>query len=263
MAICKTEAIVLKTFDFRETSIIANFYTRDFGRISGVLKGIRKEPAKFASSLEPFSINEIIFYRKTNSTLHLVSQADLKDNFSGIRNNMFKMVAANILAELIYAVCAEDDTNEEIFNLSLACLKALETSADADKVMTIFKIKLLVLSGFKPHFDSCVSCAARILGESKFSASSGGLLCPDCYSKDPKSHMIFRGTIASILYIERNDFKNNLNLGLNPQIKKELIFALNSFLNFHLGKKLKSEEVAINLKNYSSNNYSSNIDSRR
>ena len=109
--------------------------------------------------------------------------------------------------------------------------------------MTIFKIKMLSLSGFKPHFDSCVSCGDRILGQSKFSLSLGGLLCGKCCGKDMASRSIFRGTIASVLYIEKNNLKNNLNLGLNPQIKKELEIILNAFLNFHLERELKSQKV--------------------
>jgi len=54
MSIHKTEALVLNKWDFRETSIIVNFYSRDFGKMSGILKGIKKEPAKFASTLELF-----------------------------------------------------------------------------------------------------------------------------------------------------------------------------------------------------------------
>ena len=54
---------------------------------------------------------------------------------------------------------------------------------------------------------------------------------------------IFRGTVASILHIEKNDFRNNLNLGMNPQIKKQLNLILNAFLNFHLEKEIKSQRV--------------------
>ncbi|MFH1281989.1 MAG: hypothetical protein ABIH91_04680, partial [Candidatus Omnitrophota bacterium] len=54
---------------------------------------------------------------------------------------------------------------------------------------------------------------------------------------------IFRGTIATVLHIERNVFSASLNLGMNPQIKKELDLILNAFLNFHLGKELKSQRL--------------------
>lgn len=249
MAIHKTEVFVIKKQDFRETSIIVNFYTRDFGKISGILKGIRGKPAKFASTLEPFSHNEIVFYRKTNSSLHLVSECDIKDVFSPIREHMSKVGTASLMMELLDALMPLEDKNEEVFDLTFASLKELETNNDPDKIMIIFKIKILAFSGFKPNFDSCVSCGSRIISQSRFSLALGGLLCANCYMKDLKSRIIFRGTIASIQYIQRNNFKNNLNLGMNPQIKKELIFVLNSFLNFNLGKRLKSERVLNNLNN--------------
>jgi DNA repair protein RecO (recombination protein O) len=243
MPIHRTEALVLNRRDFRETSLIVDFYTRDFGKLSGLLKGIREEPEKFASTLEPFSYNEIIFYRKRNSSLHLVSQADSRNGFDRIRQNIAKIAVGSLMMELLSAVMPQEDKNEQVFDLALSCLQELEITPDPSKVMTIFKIKMLALSGFKPQIESCVSCADRILGQAKFSLALGGLLCARCCQKDVSARLIFRGTIATILHIEKNDFKSNLNLGMNPQIKKELNLILNAFLNFHLEKELKSQKV--------------------
>ena len=52
MAIIKTEAIVLKRYDLRETSLLVNFYTLDQGKITGEMKGIRDDPKKFASATD-------------------------------------------------------------------------------------------------------------------------------------------------------------------------------------------------------------------
>lgn len=223
--------------------MIASLFTRDFGKIGGLLKGIRQEPGKFASTLEPFSYNDIVFYRKTNSSLHLVSQADCRSNFFPIRQDMQKIGVASSIIELLEAVMQPEDANTDIFDLARMSLEELEVNANPEKIMTIFTIKFLAMSGFKPHFDSCVSCGSRIMGHSKFSLTLGGLLCPKCEQKDTAARTIFRGTVASILHIERNDFKNNLNLGMNPQIKKELNIILNAFLNFHLERELKSQRV--------------------
>jgi DNA repair protein RecO (recombination protein O) len=243
MSIDKAIGLVLNKRDLRETSIIVDFYTREFGKISGILKGIRTEPEKFASNLEPFSLNEIIFYRKTHSSLHLVSQADKIDNFTRARHSIERTTTAGFMMELIGSIMQLEDKNEEVFNLTLASLKELETNYNPEKIATIFKIKMLSLSGFKPHFDSCVSCMEKITGQSKFSLLLGGLLCPHCISRDSSSRAIFRGTIATILHIERNKFSTSLSLGMNPQIKKELDLILNAFLNFHLGRELKSQKL--------------------
>ena len=247
MSIDKAQGLLLVRRDFRETSIIAEFFTKEFGKISGLLKGIRSQPDKFATNLEPFSLNEIIFYRKIHSSLHLISQADKLDNFTRIRQSLEKTTMASFMMELVASVMQLEDKNEEIFNLSLSSLKELETNYNPDKITTIFKIKMLSLSGFKPHLDSCVCCLDKIMGQSKFSLSLGGLLCPRCMQKDPTARAIFRGTVATILHIERNDFRSSLNLGLNPQIKKELNLILNAFLNFHLGKELKSQKLLMAL----------------
>lgn len=244
MPIHKTEALILNRRDFRETSLIVDFYSRDFGRISGILKGIRAEPKKFASPMEPFSLNEIVFYRSKSSGLHLVSQCDLKDNFTPLRSNISRFVMASVITEMVSALMQPEDKNEEIFNLLISVLSGMGTNINPEKILSIFKIKMLSLSGFKPHLDSCVCCQDKIAGNSKFSLSLGGLICQKCCHKDLSARAIFRGTIASILYIEKNDFKSTLNLGLNPQIKRELDLILNAFIKFHLEKDLKSERVA-------------------
>lgn len=249
MSINKTEAIILKKQDFRETSIIANFYTRDFGKVSGILKGARSEPKKFASTMEIFSHNEIIFYKKRNSSLHLVSQCDVRDNFSNSRRDILKIGICSLMCELLSAVMAQEDHNAEVFDLVLTSLKELETNNNPEKIMIIFKIKILTLSGFKPHFDSCVSCGSPLNWQSKFSLSLGGLLCQKCFNKDAKSRSIFRGTIATMLHIQKNDFKSNLKLGMNPAIKKELDLILDSFLSYHLEKDFKASRVLSQMNN--------------
>jgi len=246
MAIHKTEAIVLSTQDFRQTSLIANFYTRDFGKLSGILKGIKEDPAKFASNLDTFSLNEIIFYKKTKSSLHLVSQCDLKRDFRLIKNDLERIKKAFSLVELLNILTVQEDRNERIFDLVVACLEQLENSVDLEKIVILFKIKLLDFCGFKPHLDSCVSCNNKIIAQAKFSLKLGGLLCERCVNKDIKSKVVFRGTVASILYIEKNDFNDVLRLGMNRAIKKELIQVLDEFLEFHLDKKLSKENEIVN-----------------
>lgn len=238
MAIHKTEAVVLSSHNFRQTSLIVNFYTRDFGKLSGLLKGAREEPTKFNSNLDLFSLNEIIFYQKTKSSLHLVSSCDLKKDFRLIKSNLERISKAFSLVELVDVLTVQEDRNERIFDLTVACLDQLENNRDLDKILIISKIKLLDFCGFKPHLDSCVSCNDKIIAQAKFSLKMGGLLCQGCLSKDIKARAVFRGSVASILYIEKNDFDSVLRLGMNQAIKKELNQILDAFLEFHLDRKL-------------------------
>lgn len=233
----------MKRKDLRETSLLAHFFTRDHGKIIGELKGIRKDPRKFASSVEIFSHNEIVFYPSRRSSIHLVSQCDILNDFFVLRKDIHRIAEAVFLMELIDAVMQLEDRNAQVFVLALETLNALCEAGNPDKIMTVCKIKALGLSGFKPHLDSCVACGGKMSSNIKFSMELGGLLCSRCFGKDRNARPIFRGTVATIAHIDKNDFASGIRLGVSPAIKRELDLVIDSFLDFHLGRELRSQET--------------------
>ncbi len=119
MSIDRAQGLVVSEKGLRETSLIVDFYTKEFGKIRGILKGIRTDPKKFASNIEFFSLNEIIFYRKTHSIYHLVSQADKLDNFTRVRQNIERATAAGFMMEMVNSIMQSEDKNEEILKLKI------------------------------------------------------------------------------------------------------------------------------------------------
>jgi DNA repair protein RecO (recombination protein O) len=238
--IAKTEGIVLKSFDFRETSRIATFFTRDFGKVKGVLKGIRKDPRKFGSSVDRFSLNDIVYYHYRNSDIHLVSHCDMKEYYSPLRQDLKRMTAASYVSELIDVVVPSEEQNLEIYTLMQNFLKSLESCDDVSKLVHTFQIKILLLSGFKPHLDACVRCQREVAQAARFSLRSGGLLCPSCKDPSGEAVPISKGAVASIMHIQKTDWPLAVRLGISPSIRKELKYVLNHFLVFHLEKHLRS-----------------------
>lgn len=238
--IIQTEGIVLKTFDFRETSRIGTFFTKNYGKVKGVLKGVRKDSKKFGSSIDKFSVNDIVYYEYRRSDLHLISQCDLKQFFFSIRQNYKRNVAANYMLELVDIVMPAEHPNRKVYRLMLNYLESLETVEDIDKLVHIFQIKILLLSGFRPHIDACVKCHKQIDGGARFSLRAGGLICVCCPTTETNFMTISRGTVASMLHIEQNEWSKSLRLGLTKTVRKELKYILNNFLVYHLGRKIKS-----------------------
>lgn len=238
--ILQTEGIVLKTFDFRETSRIATFFTRDYGKVKGVLKGIRKDPKKFGSYLDKFSVNDIVYYQYRKSDLHLISQCDLKQFFFPVRQDYKRNVAAHYMLELVDCIMPAEYPSPKVYSLMLHYLNALGTIFDIDKLVHIFQIKILLLSGFRPHIDSCLRCRRKVTGRARFSLNSGGLICPDCPAHDSDFFTVSKGAIASMFHIEQNGWSESLRLGLTKTVRKELKYILNNFLVYHLEKRIKA-----------------------
>ena len=238
--IVHTEGIVLKTFDLRETSRVATFFTKDHGKMKGVLKGIRKDPRKFGSSIDKFSVNDVVFYQSSRSDLHLVSQCDLMQFYFAIRQDYRRNIAAHYMLELVDTVMPPEYPNRKVDRLMLDYLGGLETIADIDKLVHMFQIKILSLSGFRPHVDACVKCRKKILVKAGFSLTAGGLICPRCPADETNVTMISGGTIASILHLEQSDWSKSLRLGLTPTARKELKYILNNFLVYHLERQMRT-----------------------
>ncbi len=234
------EALVLKTYDYRETSKICVFFTKAMGKMKGVLKGIRRDHKKFGSNVDIFSLNDIVFYWHPDSEMHLVGQCDLTDYYFPVRQDIRRMMAASYMTELVDKLMPLEEPGPTVYRLLLRYLESLKTVSDVDKLVHILQVKVLQESGFKPHLDSCVQCGRRIRYRARFSLQSGGLLCETCKPRDSSSEKISPGAVASILHIERNGWEKCLRLGLTPTVKKELKYVLNNFLVYHLERPLKS-----------------------
>jgi DNA repair protein RecO (recombination protein O) len=242
VAIHTTEAIVLRTWPLRQTSQINAFYTREFGKISGLLKGIKSYSSRYGSRLEAFSHNRILFYERPKSGLHLVTQCDLIERFGAIREDLLKTSYASFFLELVDGFTEINDKNEKLFSLLLFALKAIEQDNDLEKSAIIFGIMALKISGFKPHLDWCLRCSREISRAARFSSRHGGLLCLRCGAEDKFSLPVSKGTISSIIYIENSVFGTifSSRFQLSRKIKQELKKILKNFIEFHLGKALKT-----------------------
>jgi DNA repair protein RecO (recombination protein O) len=238
----KSEAIILRTHPYKETSLIVSSYTKDFGKINGLAKGVKRPPGRYGSSFQPFSLNEVVFYERKESDLVTIAQCDLKDSFENIRGNLTKTAYASYLSELTDEVTELQDKNEELFQLLLLVLKLLNESKEeeAERLIRIFEVKLLILAGLMPALDSCVGCRKKISHTPRFSLSLGGVVCPDCFPQDPKAQVISKGAVSTISYLQKASLKDALRLKFTPKIAEELKHILSSFIEFQLEKPLKT-----------------------
>ncbi|OQX88466.1 MAG: DNA repair protein RecO [Candidatus Omnitrophica bacterium 4484_70.2] len=230
--IAKDLGIVTKRVNFRETSIVVNVFTKNYGRISGILKGFYRGRKEFTSSLDIFTLNEILFYPR-KSSLWLISSADLIRNFPYLYNDYYKACIAAKFIKIIEKVIPYGERNKEIFSLFYLSLLSLEKFSPYI-VFCVFFIKFLNFSGFKPNLNSCLSCGSSIGKICFFAASQGGLICQRCRKKYTDVEIISPQTVAFIKYIQKEKFFSSLRVNPDKKIKEEMFSLLNTFFLYHL-----------------------------
>jgi len=229
----KDLGLVIKRHNFRETSLIVNFYTSRFGKITGILKGFYAGKREFASPLSAASLNELVFYPK-KSDIWLIAHADLVSDSPFLRNDFAKAKAAAVILSLIDKGMELWDKNSYIFNLVKNCLDCLKENEEL-KILYIFLIKFLTFSGFKPELNHCISCARTLDSEILFSISRGGFVCGSCRVKTKDVQKISREASQSLLYIQKEDFPLILRLKPTAACEEEILYILGQFLAYHLG----------------------------
>lgn len=244
MAIQKSEGIILRRQELRETSLILNIYTRDFGKIKGIVRGVRGSRGQGSSggSLELFSYDEIVFYERKRSDIYTVSQCDLVEFFLPIRESLEKLAYANYIIELVDSVTALGDKNPQVFGLLLNSLKLLAGESSPRRVTRIFEIKFLHLLGLMPTLELCANCGNRVDAGAKFSFRHGGLICKACLAVDSQARPILQGTVKFIEHIRTSPFDRLARVKVAAEVGKELEGILRKYLDFHIERRLKTLE---------------------
>jgi DNA repair protein RecO (recombination protein O) len=198
VALCKAEAITIRLTDFSETSQIAWFYTREFGRLTAIAKGAKRPRNNFEGRLDLLCHSQIVFARKTRTTLHVLTECKLLDRFMGLRSDVSRLYAALYAAELVREMTPVEESQPAIFDLLLGTLRTLSEGVQVDVALLVLEVRLLALAGYAPRLGACVGCGAADMpaGRVAYSPLLGGALCPNCRSRDPKSPEVPRGALA-------------------------------------------------------------------
>ncbi len=182
--IVKTEAVVLRSMKYRETSRIVTFYTKAFGKVAGIVKGARSPKNIYGSALQPMSHVGLVLYKKEGRDLHAVSQCDLLESYRSLSEELPKMAAGMTIIELVANIAHEEEENEPLFDALLGALSAANrTGRDPVEKLFQFQVRLAGILGFKPVFDQCVSCGKDVpnsAAEIRFELDRGGPLCSKC-----------------------------------------------------------------------------------
>lgn len=185
----KATAIVLRTVDFSETSLVVTFYTREFGKIGALAKGAKRLKGPFESALDLLALCRIVFLRKSSESLDLVTEAKLVRRFRPAPHDLAGLWGGYYLAELLDAMTHDYAPSPELFDLAEETLVDLASGRASGKCVVRFELGLLRLLGLLPALDRCADCGTQVpmAGRVTFGHLDGGVLCPRC--RTGKTHV--------------------------------------------------------------------------
>jgi DNA repair protein RecO (recombination protein O) len=236
----RVEAVVLRHADWGEADRLLTLYTRERGKVRALAKGARKIRSRKAGHLEPFT--HVTLQLARGRDLFIVTQADTVDAYLPIHENLVKTSHAAYVVELLDRFTYEDDTeNHKIFHLLTDALARLEKETDPWLVIRYYEVRLLDLLGYRPHLFECANCAKEIRAEDQFfSASQGGVLCPDCGAGLPGVWSVSVEALKYLRHFQRSDYAGARRARPVSEVRSEVEALLQHYVTYLLERTLNS-----------------------
>jgi len=232
MAAIKTEAIVLKKINYRETSVLLDLFTLENGKIRGILKGVRSKKSKISPlSFTVGSYIEGFIYPRLSPGLTLLSSPVLINYFNISTKSSLKVW--HLILSLVNKFMPDNEKSKEIFSLLTHTGIFVEKTLSPEVIFVGFKIKFIKILGYGVELNTCVSCR-RKTNIYQFSGKAGGILCAECKIKDIHTAMISKKVLSVMKYFNRVPVEKLNNIKKVPaEILEKINFYLNLTLQYH------------------------------
>ena len=182
----ESEAIILRTYPFREADLIVSFISRDQGRLRGVARGAKRPKSRFGAGLERLAQVRLFYFQRENRDLVSLDSCELIASQFGVLADYSLGVALDYLAEVSEQILPEHEPNDRFFRLLLLVLDYLRDQGGAGlwPALTYFSLWAVKLGGWLPDLNACMECGVEIPAHERawFSRSLPGLACERCRS---------------------------------------------------------------------------------
>ncbi|MDD5461862.1 MAG: DNA repair protein RecO [Methylococcales bacterium] len=137
-------AFILQQRKFKETSLIIDALTRDFGRVSLVAKGVRKARSKTAGLLQPFIPLTMSYLGKTE--LKTLTDVEIIPPFVQLQG--IAIYCGFYINELVCRFLHQYDPHPDVFAHYRKCLSCLSDTSKIETALRTFELDLMDAVGY-------------------------------------------------------------------------------------------------------------------
>jgi DNA repair protein RecO (recombination protein O) len=245
MARFKIEAFIIRANRITESSRVLTLYSREMGKIKAVAKGVGRPKSRLGGKVELFNLIEGDLYKKETSELGILSGAGLFEDFKGISDSPRKYGFASAWCEALDKTSHSEEPHPETFQLTFDYFKALQRAEPGSAGIVFWGalMKFLILEGYGPGLDNCISCGKPAKSDKlMISLQRGGLIGAECVEHDEPVIAIAPRALEILRKME--DLPLGELAGLQVDIKTGRLLAdvILSLASYHLGlpRNLKS-----------------------
>ncbi|HSI85415.1 MAG TPA: DNA repair protein RecO [Candidatus Methylacidiphilales bacterium] len=145
-----TEALVLSTLRYGDTSLIVRWLSPTIGRFSTMARGAHNPGSPFAGALDLFYKCDISYVRSSGSDLHVLKEVNVTEPHVQLRRDYLVLMTSHYFAQLVECITEAGEPLEEDYALLLKALRYLTENESSVRLIERFESRLLWLHGMGP-----------------------------------------------------------------------------------------------------------------
>ncbi len=149
---------ILHQYDYRDSSLLLEVLTHDYGRVGIVARGVKREKSKFHGVLQPF----IPLFLSWSGRGELVTLSQAEPAGKPITLPGKRLLSGFYINELLMRLLPRYDPHAEIFELYELTVASLATENDEEVCLRHFECKLLQAIGYGLILDHEVESGTPI-----------------------------------------------------------------------------------------------------
>jgi DNA repair protein RecO (recombination protein O) len=149
---------------YSETSLLLEIFSRNYGRMTAVAKGVKRKKSRTLGILVPFQ--SLIFAWSGRGDVKTLTNAEsltLRKEIEGER-----LFCGYYINELILRMLHRNDPHEALFEAYELALESLIQETDVERTLRIFEKKLLQELGYGLHLTSDTLTGAAIESSARY-----------------------------------------------------------------------------------------------
>jgi DNA repair protein RecO (recombination protein O) len=230
-AIIRTEAVVLRSIEYGETSQIVTLLTREKGKLTVMAKGARRPKSTFGASLQPMAYTQVVFYYKPTRSMQMLSESALLEPMHSIRRSLHKITIGLRIVELLRALLEDEDPQPGIFDLTHEALRQLDTAGErSGNIWPYFQLRLAAQLGLAPAVKRSAVAQTPDAG-GWLDLASGAVHAADDTASAAQQRAS-RVALRAYAIFARADLDTVLRMQLNPPLRREVERLVDAYMRY-------------------------------
>lgn len=229
----KTEGIVLRATEYKDTDKLLTVLTRDLGKVTFKARGIKSKNSKLRAAGQLLAFSEFTVSERQGR--YVITEAVCKELFPELQTDIELLYLASYFVQVCDMVAQEEDPMPELLSLLLNALYALsKLKLPQAMVKAVFELRTACIAGFLPDLRGCAICGRE--DPDRFNITQGVLQCATCRSDsfDGIRMPVSPGVLNAMRYICSADPKRLFSFRLSGESCTELSQITESYLTMRL-----------------------------